>query len=300
MTRLIRKIDLTSLRLFVAVCQEGNIARAAARECIAPSAVSRRVAEIEAAIGLPVIDRDARPIGVTAPGRAVFKHAQAIIGMIESLSAELSEFHSGAKGEVRLVANLGSILQFLPEDMAAFRRIFPEVRVMVEEQSSVEVLHTIEERGADIGICNAIDGMENVDQKAYRQDNLAVIVPRHHQLASASELSFRDVASEEFISPWYESTLSKQLVSAARDMNAELKITVRMNSVDAICRMVQVGLGISIVPAQIGELYKDTLDISVIPLTDAWAQRDLIIVYRKNNELSAAAKALVEFLSAPL
>lgn len=300
MTRLIRKIDLTSLRLFVAVCQEGNIARAAARECIAPSAVSRRVAEIEAAIGLPVIDRDARPIGVTAPGQAVFKHAQAIIGMIESLSAELSEFHSGAKGEVRLVANLGSILQFLPEDMAAFRRVFPEVRVTVEEQSSVEVLHTIEERGADIGICNAIDGMENVDQKAYRQDNLAVIVPHQHRLASASELSFRDVAPEEFIAPWYESTLSKQLVSAARDMNTELKITVRMNSVDAICRMVQVGLGISIVPAQIGELYRDTLNISVIPLTDAWAQRDLIIVSRKNNELSAAAKALVEFLSAPL
>lgn len=246
-----------------------------------------------------MIDRNARPIAVTAAGRAVFKHAQAIIGMIASLSAELSGFHTGAKGEVRLVANLGSIVQFLPEDIAAFRRIFPEVRVTVEEQTSEEVLQSIEDRGADFGICNVIQGMEHLAQRAYRQDNLAVVVPSQHRLASASRLFFQEVANEEFIAPRYESALSKQLALAAREINTELNIAIRMNSVDAICRMIQVGLGIAIIPAQIGELYRDTLDIRVIPLTEPWAQRNLVIVCKSNDELSAAAKALFEFLGSP-
>ncbi len=70
MNNLLRKIDLTSLRLFVAVCQEKNIARAAEREFIAPSAVSRRITEIEAIIGLPVIQRQSRNFpGRSGPGQ---------------------------------------------------------------------------------------------------------------------------------------------------------------------------------------------------------------------------------------
>src|SRR5207253_7513124 len=118
-----------SLRLFVAVCQEQNIARAAEREFIAPSAVSRRIAEIETLIGLPVIERHPRGITVTPVGETVLRHALAIIGNIEALGAELSRFTSGARGNVRLVCNLGAIVQFLPEDLAAFGRVYPDIGI---------------------------------------------------------------------------------------------------------------------------------------------------------------------------
>ncbi|HVL76707.1 MAG TPA: LysR family transcriptional regulator, partial [Noviherbaspirillum sp.] len=138
MNTFLRKLDLTSLRLFVAVCREQNIARAAERELIAPSAVSRRIAEIESVIGMPVIQRRSRGITVTPIGLTVLRHAEAVIASIEALAAELSQYSSGAMGEVRLVANLSSIVQFLPEDIAAFQRVFPSVTIDVEEQNSVE------------------------------------------------------------------------------------------------------------------------------------------------------------------
>lgn len=72
-----------------------------------------------------------------------------------------------------------------------------------------------------------------------------------------------------------------------------------MNGVDAICRMVQVGFGIAVIPAPIGGLYEDTLHIKVIPLTDSWAWRDLVIVWKNNNELSAAARAAYECFGNP-
>jgi DNA-binding transcriptional LysR family regulator len=100
MENLLKKLDLTSLRLFVAVCQEQNIARAAEREFIASSAVSRRIAEIEALIGLPVIQRQSRGITVTPVGETVLRYALAIIGSIEQMSAELSRFWAGVPGGV--------------------------------------------------------------------------------------------------------------------------------------------------------------------------------------------------------
>jgi DNA-binding transcriptional LysR family regulator len=164
MENLLKKLDLTSLRLFVAVCQEKNIARAAEREFIASSAVSRRIAEIEALIGLPVIQRQSRGITVTPVGETVLRYAQAIIANIEQMSAELSRFSSGAKGRVRVVANLSSIVQFLPEDIAAFTRVFPEVSIELEEQNSADVLRMVEEHAADFGICNPVAGVDALER----------------------------------------------------------------------------------------------------------------------------------------
>ena len=149
MENVLKKLDLTSLRLFVAVCQERNIARAAEREFIASSAVSRRIADIEAMIGLPVIQRQSRGITVTPVGETALRYALAIIGNIEQMSAELSRFSSGAKGRVRVVANLSSIVQFLPEDVAGFGRASPEVSIELEEENSADVLRIVGEHGAD-------------------------------------------------------------------------------------------------------------------------------------------------------
>ncbi|MGF6964805.1 DNA-binding transcriptional LysR family regulator [Paraburkholderia sp. WC7.3g] len=209
MENLLKKLDLTSLRLFVAVCQERNIARAAEREFIASSAVSRRIAELEALIGLPVIQRQSRGITVTPVGETVLRYALAIIGNIEQMSAELSRFSAGVKGRVRVVANLSSIVQFLPEDVAAFGRAFPDVSIELEEENSADVLRIVDEHGADFGICNPVAGSEAFEQLPYRQDRLAVLVPGGHRLASAARVGFDDLLHDSFVGLRSESARSR-------------------------------------------------------------------------------------------
>lgn len=297
MNHLLRKIDLTSLRLFVAVCQEKSIARAAEREFIAPSAVSRRIGEIEDIIGLPVIHRQSRGISVTPVGEAVYRHAQAVIASIEALGAELSQFSSGAKGQVRLVGNLSAIVQFLPEDIAAFQRVFPEVHIELEEQSTVTILRSIEEMSADIGICNAVVGVENFEHLPYRTDHLCLLVPQAHRLNSAVPVTFADLLDESFVSMRSESALAQLMAKTAADCGARLNVRIRVSSLDALCRMVHAGLGIAVVPQQTAELYLNTLDVKVVPLTDSWAVRQLVIIYRDRDQLTASAAALINFLA---
>jgi DNA-binding transcriptional LysR family regulator len=298
MENLLKKLDLTSLRLFVAVCQEKNIARAAEREFIASSAVSRRIAEIEGLIGLPVIERQSRGIAVTPVGETVLRYAQMIIADIEAMSAELSLFQSGAKGSVRVVANLSSIVQFLPEDVAAFERVFPNVHIDLEERHTADVLRLIAERGADLGICNAtgLDAAE-VEHAPYRSDRLALAVPRAHRFAAAARVAFAEVTGERFVGLHDESALTRQLAAEAARQHAQLDVKIRVSSLDALCRMVHAGLGVAIVPEQTAQLYLGTLDIAIVPLSDAWAVRQLVIVYKHREQLSASAAALVRFLA---
>jgi DNA-binding transcriptional LysR family regulator len=297
MESLLRKLDLTSLRLFAAVCQEKNIARAAEREFIASSAVSRRIAEIEALVGLPLIQRHQRGISVTPVGDAVLRCALAIVGDVEALSAELSQFYSGAKGSVRLVANLSSIVQFLPEDVAAFGRLFPEVNIELEEQSSAEILRAVGERGADFGICNAVSGVEQFESLPYRSDRLCVMMPSGHRLVRATHLTLAGLLEENFVGLRQESALTQMLEHESALLGGRLNIKIRVSSLDALCRMVHVGLGLAIVPQQIGEMYVNTLDVVLRPLSEAWAVRQLFIIFKAREHLNATAATLVHFLT---
>ncbi len=296
MENLLKKLDLTSLRLFVAVCQEQNIARAAEREFIASSAVSRRIAEIETMIGLPVIQRQSRGITVTPVGETVLRYALAIIGNIEQMSAELSRFSSGVKGRVRVVANLSSIVQFLPEDVAAFGRAFPEVSIELEEENSADVLRIVDEHGADFGICNVVAGSEAFEQVPYREDRLAVLVPGGHRYADLSRVSFGQLLDDSFVGLRSESALTQLLTQQAARAGQHLDVKIRVSSLDALCRMVHAGLGIAIVPEQVGLLYVNALDVRLLSLTDDWAVRRLVMIFKARDQLTASAAALVGFL----
>lgn len=297
MENLLRKLDLTSLRLFVAVCQENSIARAAEREFIAPSAVSRRIADMESLVGLALIERHTRGVSVTPAGQTVLRHARRIIGDVEAMGAELSRLYAGVKGHVRLVANLSAIVQFLPEDVAAFQRLFPEVDIDLEEQNSPDVLRLVRERAADFGICNRIAGAQDVQQLPYRRDRLAVMLPARHPKTAARMLSLRDIAEETFVGLRENSALTQLLAAQAAELGVTLSVKIRVASLDALCRMTHAGLGIAVMPQQVAELYLQSLDVVVRPLSDDWAQRQLCIVLLDPSQLSATAGTLVKFLA---
>ncbi|CAB3853137.1 HTH-type transcriptional regulator CysL [Achromobacter animicus] len=297
MESILRKLDLTSLRLFVAVCQENSIARAAEREFIAPSAVSRRIADMEALIGLPLIARHTRGVSVTPAGQTVLRHARQIIGDVEAMGAELSRFYEGVKGHVRVVANLSAIVQFLPEDVAAFQRLFPDVDIDLEEQHSPDVLRLVRERAADFGICNQIAGADGLEQLPYRRDRLAVMLPSNHPKASARQISLQDIADETFVGLRENSALTQLLAARAAALGKTLSVKIRVASLDALCRMTHAGLGIAVMPQQVAELYLQALDVVVRPLSDAWARRQLCIVFPNQAQLSATASKLVRFLA---
>src|SRR5882724_5732627 len=111
---LLRRIDLTTLRLFIAVCEEQNLTRAANRAGIAASAVSKRMNDFELAFGVTLFRRLSKGMALTPAGEALLHHARVTLLNVEKIAVELSEYSHGVRGHVRMLANLSAIVQFLP------------------------------------------------------------------------------------------------------------------------------------------------------------------------------------------
>ena len=114
------RIDLVSLRLFVAVCEESSIARAAEREFIAPSAVSKRINDLESLVGSALLQRHKWGVRATPAGEALLHHARNVLRSLEKMQGDLSEYTSGVRGHIRIFANVSSIVEtLLPTDADA-------------------------------------------------------------------------------------------------------------------------------------------------------------------------------------
>ena len=115
-----RRIDLTSLHLFVALCELGSIGKAAAREFIAASAVSKRLSDLELTLDTPLLYRHTRGVDLTPAGESLLHHARWVLFSLEKMQGELSEYSEGVRGHVRVHASISAVVQFLPEDLGRF------------------------------------------------------------------------------------------------------------------------------------------------------------------------------------
>ena len=140
------RLDPYSLRLFVTAADEGSIARAAAKEHIAPSALSRRIADLEHAFGLALFVRSAHGIALTEAGQAAYERARHFEATLESLLRDVQSLSGVVSGRVRLFANASAVIGFLPERLKAFSAAFPMVSIELQERLSGDVAASLPRR----------------------------------------------------------------------------------------------------------------------------------------------------------
>ncbi|MGE0099816.1 MAG: LysR family transcriptional regulator [Hydrogenophaga sp.] len=291
-----RQIDLTSLQLFVAVCELGSIGRAAEREFIAASAVSKRLSDLEAALGTTLLQRHARGVRLTPAGESLLHHARAVLFGLEKMQAELTEYADGVRGHVRVHASISAIVQFLPEDLGAFARLHPQVKIDLEEHLSPEVLRAVQEGAADLGLCNGAMGTGGLQTLPYRRDRLVLVVPSGHVLAGTGPLAFDASLPFDHVGLHANSSIHLVTHQAATRVGTAVRVRIRVTGLDAMCRMIANGLGVGVMPQRAFELLHTGDTLTALPLTDAWAQRQLVLVARDFSSLPATARLLVDHL----
>jgi len=293
------QIDQISLRLFIAVCEEGTIARAAEREFIAPSAVSKRLADLETLVETALLSRSQRGVRPTAAGEALLKHARLIMLDHERLQAELSEYATGGRGHVRVLANVSSMVEFLPEALSRFLEANPSVRVDVEERTSVDIVRGLEEGAADIGICRDFISTRELDVTTYRSDHLALVVPKHHPLAGAADISFVQTLDLNHLGLSSNASVNALMQRIAAEKGRELSYRAYVSTFDAAYRFIQAGLAVAILPREaLNPQVREQYGLAVIPLAEAWAERHFVICVRDRAALTLPAARLIEHLMA--
>lgn len=299
-TTIAMRLDPVSLHLFVAVMAEGSIARAAEREHIAASALSRRLAELESRLNVTLFERNNRGTVPTAAAWALLHLARGVLNELDGIAAQMHEYGRGLRGQVRVVANISAITQFLPADLQQFLQRQPNVDVRLSERISTAVAQDVAQNAADIGILSNAAFIHTWRDKLqllpYRHDELVLAVPTQHALAQRRSVRWAEVAGQEFVGAHPGSAINDLLIQASARCAQPLRFRIQVTGFDAMCLMVAAGLGVGVLPRGSAALYASALPITLLTLRESWAARELMLCVRAHDELSPAAQLLIEHL----
>lgn len=294
-----RDIDPKTLRLFVAVCDHENIARAAEQEHIEPSAISKRIAQLETDLGTPLLVRARRGVQPTPAGLALLEHARNVLFTLGRIATDVAAFGSGVKGHVRIVATASAIAESLLDDLASFMRRHENRNIQfdIEERFSRDLVRQIREGSASLGVCWDSIALDGIEHRPYRRDRLALAVHPDHPLAKRKALRFEQTLAHEHVGLPPSTAVHTMLQRAAAKAGHALIYRVIVSNFDAAFRVVAANLGISVVPVEVGAPLAARNGIKIIPLSDSWAQRRFIVCFRTFDGLQAPAQRLVEHLA---
>ncbi|NYT37502.1 LysR family transcriptional regulator [Allopusillimonas soli] len=291
------KYDIQTLKAFHAVAREGSIARAAEKTHLVASAISKRIADLEAGTGTELLYRHRRGVTLTLAGAELLRHAERVLQELASLDGALSNYANGVKGQVRLVANTSAVVQFLPYDLSGFLKNHPTIKIDLEEHTSDEVQRMVTAGEADLGILAPQRPLDGLDGCLYRVDQLMVIMPRGHPLARRKTLRFAQTLAYDYVGLPRGTSLSNVMAKAAADLNQPLKLRIQATSFDGLRRMAAQGLGIGILPKGSVEAFLDTEGLEARVLDEAWAHRDLVLISRPASELPKLTRLLRNHLA---
>ncbi len=295
-----RDLDLTTLRLFVAVCDTQNIARAGEQHHIVASAISKRLSQLEETVGETLLERRRRGVVPTPAGEIVLTHARAMLAAADRVASDMADFGTGIRGQVRLLATVSSMAESLPDDIAAFLQIpgHQDVGVTIEESLSVDVVRSLREGSAPLAICWDAADLERFQTRPYRADHLAAIVHVSHPLAQVNDCEFAQTLEYKHVGMPAQTAVQTMLNRHAAILGRRINYRAVVSSFDAALRCVRADLGLAIIPLEIAAPVAQALEIRAVPLRDEWARRRFAICSRDFDTLSPAGKMLVEFLEA--
>ncbi|MBL8320591.1 MAG: LysR family transcriptional regulator [Burkholderiaceae bacterium] len=293
--------DLVSLKLFVAVAECGNLTRAAEREHLAVSAISKRVAELEDLVGVPLLQRNPRGVSLTPAGQSLLHHARQMLALVDRMDAELGEFAGGVKGHIRLYSVASALTQFLPEEVESFLSRYPGVRVSLQEHTGKAVVAAVADGSADLGVVSDQTPTPGLSALPYHEDRLMIGVPVGHPLSRRESIRFADALDYAFVGPHADSSIARLMADGAKACGKALEQRVLASSFDAMCRLVQTRLGITLLPEGVLAPHVEAGRIAMVKLAESWAQRRMLVVVRDPDQLSPITRTLIEHLQqAPL
>lgn len=291
------RFDLTDLRLFLHVCEAGSITGGAERAHMTLQSASERIRGMEEELGVPLLQRAKRGTRATEAGRALEHHARVVLQQIDHMRGELQQFGAGLRGHIRLLSNTAALSEYLPDALAEYLPRHPKLSVSVEERSSQEIVHAIRGKTADFGIVADSVGLDGLEQMPFREDWLIAVAAVDHSLAARERVTFAELVDADFIGMTDGSALQVHLADQAKALGKRIDYRVQLKSFDAICRLIERGVGIGIVSRHAALRAQQTMQIRLIELTDPWAHRRLTICARSFDELPKYTREFIAFLA---
>jgi DNA-binding transcriptional LysR family regulator len=287
------RFDLTDLRLFLTVVECGSLTQGARAMHLALASVSERIAGMESALGVSLLERNRRGVRSTAAGDVLVSHARSILGQVEMMRGDLRTYATGLKGRIRLLSNSAAMAAFLPPQLCRFLAEHRDLSIDLDEQPSADIVQTLMDRRADLGVVADITDLGALQTHQIATDQLVAVASHTHRFARQSTVAFADLLGEPIVGV-ADAALEIHLAERASRLGRQLDYRIQLRNIDHVAMYVEAGVGISILSEGLSRTLRR--DLVVIPLAEAWATRRLYLCARDFSALTSHAGLLAQQL----
>jgi LysR family transcriptional regulator, hydrogen peroxide-inducible genes activator len=241
-------MEMHQLRYFAAVARTGNFSRAA-RECrVAQPSLSQQILKLEDEVGERLFERTQRRALLTPAGSLFLPHALNILDAAERGRQEIREMGGQVRGNIRLGALPTIAPYFLPNVIRSFRAKYPEVELIIQEETTQQLLRGLEEKELDLALLSDAPPNPRIEIRPLFSEELLLCLPATHPLVKQKKVVADDLRDEKFILMQDGHCLGAQAQQFCESKGFHPEISCRSAQIGTVLAMVQAGLGISLIP----------------------------------------------------
>src|ERR1700680_565566 len=290
-------MELSQLEVFLAVAREHRFARAAEKLYRTQSAVSQTIRKLEDELGENLFDRSSREGVLTDAGQVLYEYAEKLLNLRQNAHESLAELRELHKGKLVIAANEFTALYLLPV-LAEFRRLHPMIRIMVQRSLGSRIPDDVLRHSSELGVLSYKPEEPRLHSVVTYLDELVLVVPPKHPLASAGEVSIRQLGAESFVAHIVSSPYREKVLQTFQRYKTPLHMDLELPTLQAIKRFVALGNGVAFVPEISVENELARGELVAIRVRELQLKRKLRLVYRKDANLSHAARAFLKVAEA--
>jgi DNA-binding transcriptional LysR family regulator len=280
-------MDLTTLRIFLAVAEERSFSRAAAKVHRTQPAVSQAVRRLESDLGEQLFDRSSKSGTMTDAGRVLQNYGQRLVRLAEETESAMRELRDLRRGRVLIGANEAAVHTLLPL-MARFRERVPDIAVDVRRVPARQIAVEVQQGSLDFGALTFRPSEAGLLEVAVGSDELVLLLPPSHVLARRKQVTMEEVAAEPIVAHNDPSPARERVLRLFEERRVALNMVIALPSLDGIKRAVELKLGVALLPRRCAITEIANGRLVAVPVAGVSRKRQVTLDCRKAHRSHAA------------
>lgn len=290
-----KSLTFRSLRTFETAASCRSFSRAAEVLNLTQPAVSMQIRQLEDEVGLPLFDKQARPLTLTDAGREFLGHARAILALVRAAEDGLAGLGGDLRGQLQLGV-VSTAHYFAPLLMTEFRDRHPGVRLKLLVEPRETILAMLSEHRLDIAISGYPPSEADVEAIAFARHPHCIVAAANHPLASRRQIDWRDLSNEPFLFREAGSATRQFLEHLLQSRSLRVNVTVELQGNETMKHAVMAGMGISFMSAHAFQVELAAKRIAVLDVVEMPKVLDWCLIHRRDTLLTGINAAFRDFV----
>ena len=288
-------MDLDQLHTFLEIVRLKSFSKAAQTCFRTQPAISAQVRQLEQEMNTTLFERLGTRISLTHAGKIFAEYAEQILDLRRRAQDAINELERVPRGELVIAANEATCIYVLPQVFSEYKKLYPNVQLLVDRSYGTKVVQAVQDNLADFGITQLPVTEKKLEVVKVFSDEILLITPSRHPLAGAKSVSAGDVTGFPLLLPKSGTTRSR-LNQWLEPVESEVQISMELDSTEMIKRFVIAGLGLSFVAGSHCQEEIEAGNLVAMSLSPEPMIRRLGLIYRKDKALSRAALGFIQVM----